>query len=161
MRWGGTDREGDRFGFGRYGYGLPSAAVSIACRYTVYSKTSETAWHGVTVDIRELGAAAGDVEKTEQLLAAKPMEPPAWLVKATKHADRLDIRAPKSGTIVVLEELDRLKTKGGWITADALRSKLLKQFGVAWIREYPGRARCRSRESREAILRVSSGGTAP
>ena len=92
VRWGGTDREGDRFGFGRYGYGLPSSAVSIARRYTVYSKTAETAWHGVTVDIRELGAAAGDVEKTEQLLAAKPMEPPAWLAKAAKGADKIDIR---------------------------------------------------------------------
>src|SRR5687768_3288533 len=29
VRWGGTDREGDRNGFGRYGYGLPSSAVSL------------------------------------------------------------------------------------------------------------------------------------
>src|SRR3954471_13259564 len=29
VRWGGTDRENDRSGFGRYGYGLPSAAVSL------------------------------------------------------------------------------------------------------------------------------------
>jgi hypothetical protein len=132
VRWGGTDREGDRFGFGRYGYGLPSSAVSIASRYTVYSKTSETVWYGVTVDIRELGAAAGDVEKTEQLLVAKPMDPPAWLVKGTKGADKLDIGGIKSGTVVVLEELDRLKTIGGWIKADTLRSKLLKQFGVIY-----------------------------
>lgn len=138
VRWGGTDREGDRFGFGRYGYGLPSSAVSIACRYTVYSKTSDTVWHGVTVDIKELGAAAGDVEKTEQLLAAKPMEPPAWVTKVRKGADKLDIGALKSGTVVVLEDLDRLKTLGGWIKADTLRAKLLKQFGVIyryWVPE--------------------------
>src|SRR5687767_3968012 len=29
VRWGGTDREDDRTGFGRYGYGLPSSAVSM------------------------------------------------------------------------------------------------------------------------------------
>jgi len=28
MTWGGTHREDDRSGFGRYGYGLPSACVS-------------------------------------------------------------------------------------------------------------------------------------
>src|SRR5207302_5353341 len=38
VRWGGTDREGDRKGFGRYGYGLPSSAVSLAKRYVVYSR---------------------------------------------------------------------------------------------------------------------------
>src|SRR5712691_5437570 len=72
VRWGGTDREGDRNGFGRYGYGLPSSAVSLAKRYTVYSKATGSAWHAVTVDIDELADAAGDIEKTEKLLAAKP-----------------------------------------------------------------------------------------
>ena len=48
VRWGGTDREGDRKGFGRYGYGLPSSAVSIAKRDTVYSKVPADTWHAVT-----------------------------------------------------------------------------------------------------------------
>ena len=38
--WGGTHRENDRKGFGRYGWGLPSASVSIGRRFTVYSWTS-------------------------------------------------------------------------------------------------------------------------
>lgn len=71
VRWGGTDREGDRNGFGRYGYGLPSSAVSLAKRYTVYSKANGSEWHAVTVDIDELAAAAGDIEKTEALLTAQ------------------------------------------------------------------------------------------
>ena len=29
VRWGGTHRENDRKGFGRYGFGLPSACVSV------------------------------------------------------------------------------------------------------------------------------------
>src|SRR5262249_45743985 len=44
VRWGGTDREGDRHGLGRYGYGLPSAAVSLAQRYSVYSKIKGGKW---------------------------------------------------------------------------------------------------------------------
>src|ERR1051326_7386660 len=71
VRWGGTDREDDRKGFGRYGYGLPSSSESIAKRYTVYSKTEKGEWHAVTVDIEELAEAAGDLEKTEKLLAAR------------------------------------------------------------------------------------------
>ena len=137
VRWGGTDREGDRFGFGRYGYGLPSSAVSIARRYTVYSKTAAGKWHGVSVDIGELGKSAGDVAQTERLLKAKPLEPPAWVLKGTRK-DTLDLASTKSGTIIVLEDLDRLRTQGGWIKSDSLRSKLLKQFGVIyryWIPE--------------------------
>jgi len=36
--WGGTHRENNRAGFGRYGYGLPSACVSQGRAYSVYSK---------------------------------------------------------------------------------------------------------------------------
>src|SRR5262245_52940356 len=45
VMWGGTDRENDRTGFGRYGYGLPSAAVSLAKRYSVYSRVTGGDWH--------------------------------------------------------------------------------------------------------------------
>src|SRR5438309_4257878 len=71
VRWGGTDREGDRTGFGRYGYGLPSAAVSLAKRYTVYARAPKGEWHAVTVDIDELAASAGDIDKTRELLSPK------------------------------------------------------------------------------------------
>ncbi len=30
VTWGGTHRQGSRKGFGKYGYGLPSASLSIA-----------------------------------------------------------------------------------------------------------------------------------
>ena len=39
--WGGTHRHNDRTGFGRYGYGLPSACVSIGRRYSVFSKVAD------------------------------------------------------------------------------------------------------------------------
>jgi hypothetical protein len=138
VRWGGTDREGDRNGFGRYGYGLPSSAVSLAKRYSVYSKANGTSWNVVTVDIEELAAAAGDIQKTEELLTAKTAKLPSWIAKAAKGDDQIDVTTLKSGTIVVFEQLDRLGRLTGWIKADTLRAKLLEHFGIIyrhWIPE--------------------------
>ncbi len=129
VRWGGTDREGDRHGFGRYGYGLPSSAVSMAKRYSVYSKTPETEWHGVTVDIDELASAAGDIKRTEELLTAHPAKLPKWLVDAE---DQIDLRSVESGSVVVLEDLDRLRSLPGWITVKTLQAKLLQHVGVIY-----------------------------
>lgn len=138
VRWGGTDREGDRNGFGRYGYGLPSSAVSLAKRYTVYSKASGGSWHAVTVDIDELAAVAGDLESTEDMLRPRPAKLPTWVVSARKGDDTLDLGQVDSGTLVVLEDLDRLRRLSGWIKAESLRTKLLQQLGVIyrhWIPE--------------------------
>lgn len=128
VRWGGTDRENSRQGFGRYGYGLPSAAVSLAKRYSVYSKTAGDTWHVVNVDLEELSKAASDVEKIDELLKPKPIEPPQWL----RNGGSINVDTLKSGTIVVLEDLDRLHSMSGWITAKSLQMKLLQQFGVIY-----------------------------
>lgn len=138
VRWGGTDREGDRRGFGRYGYGLPSSAVSIAKRYSVYSKAKGGKWHSVTVDIDELADAAGDIKKTEALLTPKAASLPAWL-KTAPGADSLDLTASQSGTVIVLEDPDRLRQSSGWIKADTLRTKLLQHFGVIYRHSIPER----------------------
>lgn len=129
VRWGGTDRENDRQGFGRYGYGLPSAAVSLAKRYSVYSKTDGKKWYVVHVDLEALGNAAGDDDRVDELLAPELTELPVWL-KAP--GGKLDITNFRSGTIVVLETLDRLKTMGGWISGKSLKVKLLQHFGVIY-----------------------------
>ena len=138
VRWGGTDREGERSGFGRYGYGLPSSAVSLAKRYAVYSKPTGGEWHAVTVDIDELAAAAGDVKKTEELLSARPAKLPAWVTKAKKGEDSMDLATLESGTVIVLEDLDRLRQLPGWIKGETLQTKLLQHLGVIyrnWIPE--------------------------
>jgi hypothetical protein len=126
VRWGGTDREGDRKGFGRYGYGLPSSAVSLAKKYSVYSKARSGEWHKVTVDIDALAEAANDPKKTEALLASKPSKLPKWL------SSNEEVTTLPSGTIVVLEDLDRLKKQPGWITTKTLQAKLLQRFGVIY-----------------------------
>ena len=136
VRWGGTDREGDRKGFGRYGYGLPSSAVSVAKRYTVYSKASGGDWNAVTVDIDALADVAGDLPTMEKLLAPKKAKLPTWLLEIE---DPMKFSALESGTVVVLEDLDRLRGLGGWIKADGLKTKLLQHFGVIyrhWVPEH-------------------------
>src|SRR5262249_35852623 len=113
VRWGGTDREGDRRGFGRFGYGLPSSAVSMARRYTVYSKIAEGDWFKVTVDLDQLAEAVGDPELVEAMLQAKAAKLPDWLLSSN---DNLELANARSGTVIVLESLDKLHKTRGWNT---------------------------------------------
>jgi hypothetical protein len=143
VRWGGTDREDNRQGFGRYGYGLPSSAVSFCKVYTVYSKVKGGDWHAVRVSIDELAAAASDFEKTNQLLQPRRLDPPAWAMEkwTVKHSndkeeDGGSVDAPEatvidpgtfeSGTVIVHEDLDRLE----WAKTSTIKTKLLQRFGV-------------------------------
>lgn len=118
VRWGGTDRENSREGFGRYGYGLPSSTVSMCERYTVYSKVAGGEWHAITVDITELAKVASDLKATEEMLTAVESAPPAWI----------DVSSLESGTVIVLEKLDRLQ----WRTTKVLQARLLELFGVLY-----------------------------
>ena len=127
VRWGGTDRWDDRDGFGRYGYGLPSAAIFLARRYTVYSKVNDSNWNSVTVDLEKIAEVATDPAKIDQLLSPRPAKLPSWLIK---EESEISLSGLQSGTVIVLEDLDRrLK---GWIQADAIIGKLLQQLGVIY-----------------------------
>jgi hypothetical protein len=137
VRWGGTDREDDRHGFGRFGYGLPSSCVSIACKYTVYSKVKGGEWYAVQVDLEKLAGASSDAKTTEELLQSKRVALPKWIASESKES-ALAVDKLESGTVIVLEDLDRLRGMSGWIQVKALRSRLLHQFGVIyrhWIPE--------------------------
>lgn len=130
VAWGGTHRENDRHGFGRYGYGLPSSAVSIARRYTVYSKEPGGEWHAVTIDLDELANKARGGEAS--IPEARVEEPPPFVrghelnERSKKHA----LADFASGTAIVLEELDRLPS--GWVTTAVLRDKLRKHIGATY-----------------------------
>jgi Histidine kinase-, DNA gyrase B-, and HSP90-like ATPase len=134
VRWGGTDREDDRTGFGRFGYGLPSACVSLAKRYTVYSKVKGGEWHSVTIDLDQLSAVASDIDAVEKSLKPKQAKPPQF---ATDKGDGLHPAKFESGTIIVLEDLDRLKRTDGWIMANKLAAKLMQHFGVIYRHSLP------------------------
>jgi hypothetical protein len=126
VMWGGTHREGDRSGMGRYGYGLPCSSVSVGRRFTVYSKHADGALHSVTIDLDEIGR--GDYTDTDgEIIVPEPR--PAALPKFVEKA--IAAHYPdgwRSGTIVVIDKLDRLN----WVTAGGLRENLLRTFGVTY-----------------------------
>jgi hypothetical protein len=126
VMWGGTHRENDRGGLGRYGYGLPCASVSLGRRFSVISKVAGGTVHQVTLDLDELAAGEytdrrGDIVVPE----ARQVELPPFIAEriATSHPDGW-----RSGTVILIEKLDRLE----WITAQALRENLRQQFGVTY-----------------------------
>ena len=126
VMWGGTHREGDRSGMGRYGYGLPCASVSIGQRFTVYSKVLAGDLSAVTIDLKAITAGLytddeGDIVVPEPRAAKLPKFVADQIKKAYPDGWR-------SGTVVVLEQLDRVE----WSTANGLRENLLRHFGVAY-----------------------------
>jgi hypothetical protein len=104
----------------------------MARRYTVYSKTNGHPWHAVTVDLEELATAAGDLVKTENLLAPRMAEPPEWISEGTDPSNHLNVQSLESGTVIVLEDLDRLRKTTGWVQSNTLEAKLLQNFGVIY-----------------------------
>lgn len=124
--WGGTHREGDRTGMGRYGYGLPSACVSIGKRFTVYSKVAGGDVYAVAVDLDAIGAgeyndADGEIVIPEPTKAKLPKFVAAAIAKAYPEGWA-------SGTVVVIDKLDRVE----WTTVGGLRENLLRNFGVTY-----------------------------
>jgi hypothetical protein len=126
MMWGGTHRENDRSGLGRFGYGLPSATVSIGRRFTIYSKIKGSRVQAVRLDLDLLDSGAYlDETSTLSIPPARPVALPAFIREAVA---RLYPNGWESGTIVVIDKLDRLH----WATAAGLCRNLIRQFGVAY-----------------------------
>lgn len=138
VRWGGSDRINDRNGMGRFGYGLPSSCVSIGRVYTVYSRTKGGAWHHVRVSLDELAKAANDVQRTSELLSPVEGAPPEWL--STTPENGVEIPALDAGTVIVIEELDRMGEQQGWVTAKSIKDKLVKHFGLIYRHFIPERS---------------------
>ena len=119
MRWGGTDREGSVEGFGRFGFGLPASCVSIGKRFTVYSKLEGEPIYKVSVDLDEI----------EQSTVSYKIPQPSLAEIPDFVREYLGDREWTSGTIVVLDKLDRLK----YATAKKLTyDLLLPQLGVTY-----------------------------
>ncbi len=121
--WGGTHREGDRTGFGRYGFGLASASVSIAERFTVYSRVPGGDWHYVIVDLGDISAGNLTDPKSGATIAPKARKgtPPDAMLD--QDADKIE-----HGTVVVLEQLDRLTP--GFVTSAKFQEKMLEHMGL-------------------------------
>jgi len=126
VMWGGTHRENDRDGLGRYGYGLPCASVSLGRRFTVYSATLGGALHSVTLDLDALARGDytdphGDIVVPHATVASLP----SFVIDQIAHAHPSGWR---SGTVILIDKLDRLE----WSTAQGLRDNLCRQFGVTY-----------------------------
>lgn len=127
--WGGTHRENDRTGFGRYGYGLPSACVSQGQRFTVYSTVEGGGVHAVTLDLQDITEGKLTNSDTGRIVVpeAEPVELPEWL--AAEIVKRFG-GALEHGTAVVIEKLDANRLS--WKTKTALERHLLQGIGTTY-----------------------------
>jgi hypothetical protein len=127
--WGGTHRENDRNGFGRYGYGLPSSCVSQGQRFTVYSLVEGGAIHSVTLDLQEITEGKLTNSESGRIVVpeAEPAELPEWL--AAEIAERFGSDLTH-GTAVVVEKLDPGRLS--WKTKTALERNLLQGIGTTY-----------------------------
>jgi len=126
VMWGGTHREDDRSGLGRYGYGLPCASVSLGRRFTVYSAVAEGDLHAVTLDLDAL--ASGEyTDPTGEIVVPEPdiADLPAFVAE---HIAAAHPRGWRAGTVILIDKLDRLE----WATTQGLRENLRRQFGVTY-----------------------------
>jgi len=126
VMWGGSHREGDRTGLGRFGFGLPSSAVSLGRRFSVYSKVADGDVYRVTVDLDEIIGKVSKSQRSDAVLSdAVAARLPDWLMEQVESSFPTGWY---SGTIVVVENLDRLE----WTTRQGLRSNLCRQFAVKY-----------------------------
>lgn len=126
VMWGGTHRENDRSGLGRYGYGLPCSSVSLGRRFKVISHVSGGDLYEVELDLDAIAAgaytdAAGDIVVPEPRRTELPS-----VVAA--HIERAYPNGWQSGTILLIDKLDRLE----WSTAQGLGDNLRRQFAVTY-----------------------------
>ena len=92
VMWGGTHREDDRGGLGRYGYGLPCSAVSLGRRFSVISKVSGGSLYSVTLDLDAIAAGEYANDRGE-IIVPEPEKAalPTWL------AERVEKSFPRAG----------------------------------------------------------------
>ncbi len=129
--WGGTHRgnEPHRRGWGRFGFGLPSASVNQCRRFTVFSRVSGAGWHGLTIDLDDLQSGKYSVSGSFRVTApeALPIQLPDWV--ASYIASNFTNRTLEHGTIVIWEKLDRVK----WSTRNGLRENVIPFLGFSYF----------------------------
>jgi hypothetical protein len=128
VKWGGTDRHDERDGFGRFGFGLPTASISVTRVYEVYSKVKDGQWHKVTVDLNEVARKAltngGDVSYTPKSEAADIPQFVKDYIKDNWKREELT-----QGTVVVLVNPDRIRRFTVPATFDA---KMVQNVGLTY-----------------------------
>jgi hypothetical protein len=125
--WGAGTRPDNRVGFGKYGYGLPSASVSQCLRVEVYSKTQGGSWAMSYLDVEEIGR--GEWTKNHRINTPdiKLVEPPAFVVDHLKAKGSWPL---ESGTVLVWDKLD--PTRIDRRRREELRNSLLTNLGIIY-----------------------------
>jgi hypothetical protein len=123
--WGAGTRADNRKGFGKYGYGLPSASVSQCHRVTVYSKTADGSWHSAYLDIDEISSGEWNNGNRIEMPNEKAEQPPQFVIEFLKSDERWPL---ESGTVVLWEGLDRIDYK----QREKLKNTLLTNLGVIY-----------------------------
>jgi hypothetical protein len=130
--WGAGTRPDDRKGFGKYGYGLPSASVSQCLRVEVFTKITEGPWTKAYLDVEEISKGQWTqnhrINTPEYVVA----DPPDFVREHLMETQQWPL---DHGTIVIWDKLDpaRLDYK----TRDALRHSLIDDLGVIYRRYLP------------------------
>jgi hypothetical protein len=125
--WGAGTRPDNRTGFGKYGYGLPSASVSQCLRVEVYSKTVGGTWAMSYLDVEEIGRGEWTKDHRINTPAVKAAEPPAFVVDHLKAKNAWPL---ESGTVVVWDKLDA--TRIDRRRREELRNNLLTNLGIIY-----------------------------
>lgn len=121
--WGAGTRHNNRQGFGKYGYGLPSASVSQARRVTVYSKTAGTDWTSAYLDVDEISDGAWTTGNRIEMPQERSARPPQFVFDKLAELKR---PALDHGTVIIWEKLDRVDLR----QREALRGKLATELGL-------------------------------
>jgi Histidine kinase-, DNA gyrase B-, and HSP90-like ATPase len=124
--WGAGTRENNREGFGKYGYGLPSASVSQCFRVTVYSKTPGGDWYSAYLDIDEIKDGVWTKGNRIEMPAEKKQQPPSFVADHLTNTGRWDDF--QHGTVVVWDRLDRNRID--YKRREELRNVLITDLGV-------------------------------
>lgn len=126
LMWGAGTRSGDRLGYGKYGYGLPSASVSQCQRVAVYSKTEGGDWYSCHLDVDEISSGKWANGNQLEMPKEKAEQPPRFVIDYLKKAKHWDGFA--HGTVVVWTKLDRIGPK----LREALRDSFVSNLGVIY-----------------------------
>jgi hypothetical protein len=142
--WGGTHRANDRTGFGRYGFGLPSAAVSIAKHYEVYSRTDGFGWHKVVIDLPEI--CSGRYTNDKGIVVAPPAVKADLPDFVRKHLGKRELT---HGTVVLLVNPDRLTT--GFRKPNGFHKAIMQHVGLVYRHVLRNCAVCVNGEKAQAV----------
>jgi len=124
--WGAGTRAENREGFGKYGYGLPSASISQAYRAEVYSKTPDGSWHMSYLDIDEIKDGKWTEGNRIVMPDVQAVKPPSFVIdflKKQKRWENFD-----HGTVVVWDHLDPARVD--YRRREELRNALVTGLGV-------------------------------